>query len=57
MKTTKIQIAISAVAVVIIVVHLVWPKVAIDGITLALLVIAIVPWLAPLFKSLGFTRK
>lgn len=54
MKTTKIQIAISAVAVVIIVVHLVWPKVAIDGITLALLVIAIVPWLAPLFKSLEF---
>lgn len=32
--------------------HLLFPKVAIDAITLALLAIALVPWLAPLFKSL-----
>lgn len=33
-------------------VHLMWPTLAVDAITLALLVIAIVPWLAPIFKSL-----
>lgn len=32
--------------------HLIWPGLAIDGITLALIVIAILPWLAPLVKSL-----
>jgi len=34
--------------------HLIWPTLAIDSITLALLVIAIVPWLAPVFKALEF---
>ena len=38
-------------AIVIIVAHLIWPALAIDGITLALITIAIIPWLAPLFKS------
>jgi len=32
--------------------HLVWPSLAIDVITVTLLAIAVVPWLAPLFKSL-----
>lgn len=35
-------------------VHLIWPTLAIDAITLVLLVIAIVPWLAPIFRSLEF---
>jgi len=34
--------------------HLLWPEIAIDAITLVLVVIAIVPWLAPIFKSLEF---
>jgi len=34
--------------------HLVWPWLAIDAITLGLLVIAILPWLAPIFKTLEF---
>jgi hypothetical protein len=33
-------------------IHLIWPTLAIDAITLTLLVIALVPWLAPIFKSL-----
>lgn len=33
-------------------VHLVFPKLSIDAITLALLAIALIPWLAPMFKSL-----
>lgn len=32
--------------------HIVWPALAIDAIALALIVIAILPWLAPLVKSL-----
>jgi len=35
-------------------VHLVWPTLAIDSITLVLVAIALVPWLAPIFKSLQF---
>lgn len=33
-------------------VHLLWPSLAVDAITVTLLAIAVVPWLAPLFKSL-----
>lgn len=32
-------------------VHLIWPSLAIDAITLGLLAIAVIPWLAPLVKS------
>ena len=39
-------------AIVLAIVHLIWPNIAIDAITLALVAIAILPWLAPLFKSL-----
>lgn len=35
-------------------VHLLWPALAIDAITLALLAMALLPWLAPIFKSLEF---
>jgi hypothetical protein len=41
-------------ALVFAVIHLIWPSFAIDAVTLALLVIALVPWLAPIFKSLEF---
>jgi uncharacterized protein YutE (UPF0331/DUF86 family) len=39
-------------ALILAIAHLIWPDIAIDAITLALVVIAILPWLAPLFKSL-----
>ena len=35
-------------------IHLFRPSLAIDAVTLTLLVIALVPWLAPIFKSLEF---
>jgi len=41
-------------ALLIALVHLLRPTIAIDGITLMLLVIALIPWLAPIFKSLEF---
>jgi hypothetical protein len=34
--------------------HLIWPTRAVDLITLVLFVVAILPWVAPLFKSLEF---
>jgi hypothetical protein len=48
------QIAITSFAIIVVIVHLAWPTLAIDGITLALLLMAIIPWLAPMFKSLEF---
>ncbi len=50
----KTQISISIVALVIIAIHLGWPAINIDSITLILLIVAIVPWLAQLFKSVEF---
>ncbi|WP_026934516.1 hypothetical protein [Christiangramia echinicola] len=46
-----IQITISIIGLIFIVSHLLWPGLKIDGITVILVVIIIVPWLAPLFKS------
>ena len=54
MKAKTIQILISISAVIIAVIHLVWPNLSIDGITLFLFAVAIIPWVAPLFKSLEF---
>ena len=51
MKQKLIQIVISAAAIALVVVHSVWPSWTIDGITIGLLVVAVLPWLAPLFKS------
>lgn len=48
----KVQILITIFAIVIAIIHIIWPNLAIDAITLTLLIIALIPWLAPLFKSL-----
>jgi len=53
-KPSKVQLAITFGALVTAMIHLKWPSLAIDGITLTLIVIAVVPWLAPLFKSMEF---
>ncbi|MBO8092415.1 MAG: hypothetical protein J7D60_03795 [Prosthecochloris sp.] len=50
MRTT--QIIITAIALIIAGVHLKWPGLKIDSITLTLLLVAIVPWLSQIFKSL-----
>lgn len=43
---------ISAAAIVIAIAHLLWPGAAIDGVTATLLLVTVLPWLQPLFKSL-----
>lgn len=44
--------AISTAGVALAVLHLAWPDLEIDAVTLAFLVVAAVPWLAPIFKTI-----
>ena len=48
----RLRQAVSLGALLLALAHLLWPHLAIDAIALALIVIAILPWLAPLVKSL-----
>ena len=48
----RLRRIVTLAALVLALAHLIWPKLAIDAITLGLLAIAVVPWLAPLIKSL-----
>lgn len=50
----RLQIIVSLGALLIAATHIIWPLIKIDLITITLIVIAILPWLAPLFKSLEF---
>src|SRR5579863_3065537 len=52
MKEHALRIAISLLACVLLIAHLIWPGLKIDAITLTLFGIAIVPWLGSIFKSL-----
>ena len=49
-----LRLTVSIGALLIVGAHLIWPHLAIDAVTLVLLVVALVPWLAPIFKSLEF---
>ena len=51
MRPRFIQIAITALAAGIAILHSWFPSVTIDGITVTLIGIAVIPWLGPLFKS------
>lgn len=48
----RLRKAVTLGALSIALIHVIWPSLAIDAITLGLLVIAVLPWLAPLVKSL-----
>ncbi|MGD0707579.1 MAG: hypothetical protein ABSA51_03905 [Anaerolineaceae bacterium] len=52
MKSKNVQLAITVGAILVAVAHLIWPKLTIDSITVLLFVIAVIPWLTPLFKSI-----
>jgi hypothetical protein len=51
MKRLNIQIAITVAATVIALIHVLWPSIKIDGVTVTLVLAAIVPWLSPLIRS------
>jgi hypothetical protein len=48
----RLRRIVTLAALLLALAHLIWPKLAIDAITLGLLAIAVIPWLAPLIKSL-----
>ncbi|WP_417914231.1 hypothetical protein [Candidatus Electronema sp. JM] len=48
----RLRQIVSLGALALAIVHIIWPLLAIDAVALALIVIAILPWLAPLIKSL-----
>lgn len=48
----RVRRTVTLVALVLALAHLLFPSLAIDAITLGLLAVAIIPWLAPLVKSL-----
>lgn len=50
MKSIKLTITSCALAVALI--HILFPSLEIDGITVTLLAIAVIPWLGPLFKTI-----
>ena len=52
MSHNKVRACITAGAVLLAIIHAIWPDLKIDAVTLVLLGMAVVPWLAPLFKSL-----
>ena len=47
-----LPVLLSAGAVTLALVHVIWPELELDTVTLVLLLIAIAPWLAPIFKSI-----
>jgi hypothetical protein len=48
----RLRQVVTLVALALALGHLLWPSLAIDAITVMLVATAVVPWLAPLFKSL-----
>ena len=53
MKTDKLKYLITVGATVLLVLHLVKPALGIDATTVALLLVAALPFCGPLLKSLG----
>jgi len=49
---TRLRYTVTLCSLLLALAHLLWPSISIDAITLVLVVIAILPWLTPLVKSL-----
>lgn len=47
-----VSIAVAAAAVLVAVLHAVWPELKIDAVTVVLLVVATLPWLSPMLRSI-----
>ncbi len=52
MPLIKLRQIVSLGALILALIHIIWPQLAIDAIALVLIIIAILPWLAPLVKTL-----
>jgi len=52
MNYYKLSLGISLIAGILAIIHMFTPGIAIDGVTLVLIIIAFIPWLAPILKTL-----
>lgn len=52
MNTARLRQVITLGALMLALIHVIWPALAVDGVTLVLVMLGLVPWLAPIFKSL-----
>jgi hypothetical protein len=48
----RLQYIISVTCTVLIIVHILFPALSFDAVTLGLIILAVIPWLAPIFKSI-----
>ena len=48
----NIQFSITGISIVLVIIHLKFPELKIDAISVTLFIIAILPWVSPLFKSI-----
>jgi hypothetical protein len=51
MKTGTIRWVITGAAMVVALIHLIWPSFSLDTTYIVLIVVAVIPWLAPIIKS------
>jgi len=54
MNLKGIKFFITLFALFVALAHLIWPNITIDAITVTLLIVAVLPWLSSLFKSIEF---
>jgi hypothetical protein len=52
LRPAYLRVLLTAVALAVAISHAKWPSLTIDGVTLGLIVLAILPWLAPIIKSI-----
>lgn len=52
MSIRKLRYFVSGLALLFVVAHLMWPALSIDSVTAILLSLAVLPWVAPMVKSL-----
>jgi hypothetical protein len=52
MPSRRLAFLVSAGALLVALVHVLWPDLEIDAVTVVLLAVAAVPWLGPIFKSI-----
>ncbi|PIR93952.1 hypothetical protein COT97_03940 [Candidatus Falkowbacteria bacterium CG10_big_fil_rev_8_21_14_0_10_39_11] len=52
--TTKVQIIITIVFASLALIHIIWPTINVDSIFLILIILAIIPWIVPILKTLEF---
>jgi hypothetical protein len=50
----RVGLAVTLISLCLAAAHVLWPTLRIDAVTLGLLIVAVLPWLAPIFKSLEF---